>query len=267
MRAFYINLADAAERRAALEAGFAARKSPGWELARVEAATAAEAAALPGRASPREKACFLSHLRAVEASLSVDGPSWILEDDVAFGPNSFPLIDGFVADRAEAGWDILLADFCIGHLGQILRFMDMGRDLFPARRAVTLDLRPVLFSGAMSYVVAASAKRAILDLHAGGDAIDLPYDVFLRQAVRSGNLRAAGVFPFATTLQPQAERSQVGGENSVETDFLLRSLSRALWFDRDLSALLPGLETRIRDHPEARVYGAILGALLFARRK
>ncbi len=269
MRGFFINLADAAARRTALVAGFAAHRLPGWELARVEAVSAAavEAAAVPGKLSWREKACFLSHRRALDAAAAVDGPSWIMEDDVAFGADSFRLIDAFTAKQAETGWDILFTDIGIADLDQGLRLIDKGRKFLADRQAGLLELQPVNFTAAASYVVAASAKAKLRALLAEDAAPDLPYDLFLCRAVRTGRLRAACIFPFATTLSELSDRSQVQPEDAAATDLPLAAFRRALWFNRDLAAQLPKAEALIRDNAEARLFGAVVGALLFAPHK
>jgi GR25 family glycosyltransferase involved in LPS biosynthesis len=267
MQAFFINLAEASARRQELVSGFAARRTFGWNLSRVEAVGAAEAAAAPGRIAPAEKGCFLSHRKAVAEALSAEGPVWILEDDIAFGEHSFSLVDAFIAVRKPSEWDLLVTDIGIGHLVQVLHLLDAGRRMLAAHQATLLDLKPLDFTSAASYVVAADAKQKLFDLHAGDAALDVPYDVFLRRAVRAGKLRASCIFPFATTASASARRSQVQTEATAGTDFLLEAFRRVLCFDRDLAALRPELEALIRDNAEARTYGALIGALLFAARK
>ena len=102
---------DQAERRRALESNFQANNSLQWSLRRVEAVPAMEVAdKIPGRIGHGEKACFQSHIRAIELAKQSDGHVLIAEDDIAFGSRSFAAIESALALVPEDSWDIIYTE-------------------------------------------------------------------------------------------------------------------------------------------------------------
>ena len=95
MRCFYINLDAAAQRRDLLEKNFAQHRGNDWTLTRIAAVDADYVIAngIGGSSTSTEKACFLSHKKAIRESMTIDEPVLILEDDAVFGENTCKIID------------------------------------------------------------------------------------------------------------------------------------------------------------------------------
>src|SRR5689334_13813076 len=95
MRCFYINLDAATQRRRSLETNFAQTGKSDWSLTRIAAIDAAyvEANAIVGTAKPPEKACFLSHRKALLESMNDDEPVFMLEDDAMFGSDTCNIVE------------------------------------------------------------------------------------------------------------------------------------------------------------------------------
>jgi hypothetical protein len=96
-----------------------------------------------------------------------------------------------------------------------------------------MDLARVLFGSSQSYVVGAKSIEKVIALYDSeiANGLNAPVDIFLRQQVRKGELRAACIFPFITsgrfedvvnsTIADQGERV---GRPSVLVTAVLRYL-------------------------------------------
>src|SRR5689334_1969428 len=150
MKCHYINLDDATARRANLEAAYRAANPPAaWELVRIPASGPAAAGGLPGAISPPEKACWLSHRRAVEASLVDDSPVLVVEDDVRFSPRTFPIL-GALAE-ADPEWDVLYTDVILTDADTMVSFARDWPLLGRAGNFRLHDLAKVPYVGAAGY--------------------------------------------------------------------------------------------------------------------
>jgi GR25 family glycosyltransferase involved in LPS biosynthesis len=262
MRCIYINLADAADRRARIEATFARCAPAGWRLERLEASGPADVADIPGPLTPAEKGCFLSHRRALEAACAEPGDVMILEDDADFTARSFAVLEQLAA-ATEGGWELLWTDPSLMAVREFVSCAVDYPELAASGRFRVTDLRGVVFTGATAYVVREAAKRGLLDRLAGA-TFDRPYDLKLRDLVHAGEVRGAYVFPFVTTLAGQADQSTIIGQAPLHER--ARNLFRRLMFiDRDLAgcrAAAAALSERAEADDHAMVCSAILGALL-----
>ena len=84
MNIYYINLDSAHARRANIEQNLGAFAGRDFEIKRVQAYDTCfvEKNGIHGTIRPAEKACFLSHIKAIKMSCEDPGPSLIVEDDV-----------------------------------------------------------------------------------------------------------------------------------------------------------------------------------------
>jgi GR25 family glycosyltransferase involved in LPS biosynthesis len=238
MEAYFINLDEAAERRTLLADAFHAMAPPTWHLNRVAALTPADVAArdIPGRIRPTEKACLLSHRRAIEMSLASDGPSLILEDDALLGPTLFARFDSLspVLDNPE--YDIVYTDVCIPGVHAMIDLFITYRDLIARGTLNFINLRKQVFAGATAYFVTRTAKRKLLGLLDEARVLDLPYDLLLRKWVHEGRLNALSVFPFLTSLSDHADASQIQLEHSEVANATWNAFRRIMWIDADARA-------------------------------
>ena len=122
------------------------------------------------------------------------------------------------------------------------------------RTVVPLDLAKLPFYGANAYIVNGKFFDKVLACIDSGLPIDTEYDIFLSISISKGMLKAPVLFPFLTTLSPNAAVSQIQ-RSSIDTVNLARNIFRnMLWlesvpasFEEDLKEL----ETRIADSGHA----------------
>src|SRR5208282_5842379 len=101
MECLYINLDTATDRRTSIENSFDKYRRGNWTLRRVIGVDAAsiETAQISGILSSAQKACVLSHRKAVGESLGNDDHVMISEDDTIFGESTFKHIDAILAPK------------------------------------------------------------------------------------------------------------------------------------------------------------------------
>lgn len=265
MRTYYINLDAAADRREFLENNFRQCASAGAELVRVPAVSVSdiEHQGVPGRLRASEKACLLSHRKALAASLEDPGHSLIVEDDALFGPRTFSLLATLPALDDET-LDIVYPSVLIGDPVSVIRQFYTRRTQIDKRETCTIPLENHIFSGADSYVVRRGAKQKLLRLLDDSSSYDVPYDLLLQRWIRGRKLRAVAVFPFLTSLSPKADASTNGNGNLrwLASNCLRRLMS----LDRDhypgnAMEVMKEVDAAI-DDPEADDIARILRVLL-----
>ena len=202
MRCLYINLDAASERRAALEASFAQNRTADWELHRIPARDSnfVRRHEVPGHLNPCEKACYLSHLTAIEMVAGLNEAALVVEDDTMFGPHTFALTQALVGqENPQPAWDMMFTDVGFCHPVVVAQLLMMRRQL---ARSHTIDLKPLKGAGffaASGYVVnPRSAARVLNELKV--DSFDVPFDLACRQKVDRGSINGVFTFPFLTTL-------------------------------------------------------------------
>ncbi|HEY4374840.1 MAG TPA: glycosyltransferase family 25 protein [Burkholderiales bacterium] len=271
MECYYINLRKQAQRREFLEKNFARYKRPGWYLNRVKAVDSQQVAAadVPGAIRQSEKGCFLSHRLALKAALEAPGHSLILEDDAMFGPSSCAAIEGALHSMGEEGWDLAYTDLGIYHPPLMAAMLHMRKELAGGEADhLLMDARELTFAGATAYIVHQRFKQPLLEL-LEVPALDRPYDVFLRDLLLAGRLRARVIFPFPTSLSPLADFTQIQESDAVAADRVFNSFRRFIWKDRDIQDVFASLDTLPPDFidEEAEAFARIIGAAVSSRLK
>jgi GR25 family glycosyltransferase involved in LPS biosynthesis len=231
MRVTYINLDRETGRRTGLEANFAAHNQHGWTLSRFSAldAAALDAQGIQTTLRPSEAACFLSHRGAIEQSLVWPGNAMILEDDCQFGASTQQLVVDAIRNMPR-DWDLLYTDICVPNFQAMIELFLLRRQR--ASRASLIPLRGMPFAGATAYVINEKSKPVLAELFAQCD-LDIPYDLWLRQLVYDGVLTAFATFPFATTLSPEAETSQIQGADQASINAVWNGFRRMMWYQAD----------------------------------
>jgi GR25 family glycosyltransferase involved in LPS biosynthesis len=251
MECHYINLANAVERRSALEANFARCRREGWELKRFAALdeATAEKNAIRGKRSWREKGCFLSHKSVMERQPD-DGRSFmVLEDDAQFGLTSLEVIEGFLAENSSAQWDLLFTDINPVQI-DIMMMLALNRPkLMERRMVIPLDLSRISFVGATAYVVNGASRRKLLAYLEAGIPVDTEYDIYLNQGMANGAIKAAALFPFVTTLSEHSTETQIQSANATTTNRARAVFRRRMWIESSedsYSADLALVESRLQ---------------------
>lgn len=228
----FINLATAHERRAAVEASFAAASPSGWALERFEALTPADISETPGTLKPAEKACFASHRAALGRHLADDEPVLLAEDDVVFSSKAFGVLDMFL-ERAPH-WDVIFTDIALFDLGLMVQLARRRDEMVRRGEFQVTDIGARSVAGATSYVVRGEAKARLHAELSAAEALDQPYDLFLRDLGRAGKLKMGVCFPYLTTVSPLADRSQIQAGSDLVFDETLSAFRRLMFVERDL---------------------------------
>jgi GR25 family glycosyltransferase involved in LPS biosynthesis len=269
MDCLYINLNRQIARRQFLERNFAESRLDGWSLSRVEAEDASSLSQEPvaGTLRNSEKACFLSHRKAIRQSLRSTGHVMVVEDDALFGKNSCRNIQTAIASLPESEWDLLFTDVCITQANVMFDLFVTRRRLAEDRRAVFLDLKQMPFAGSTAYVVNSGSKAKLLDVLGQADPLDTPYDLYLRSQIRASNLRARVIFPFPTSLSELADDSSVQVDDASTPDLIWNAFRRLVWAERDAERSLRSLERLDSDNldAESRAFALILAARMSPR--
>lgn len=264
MECFYINLESATARRQTLEASFIQSARPGWTLKRWPATTAAqvEANAVPGRLPSAHKACFLSHHALIADRAERPGHLMVLEDDAIFGTRTCELVDQILANNPELSWDILWTDIAVTDPAGLLQFAKLRRQLTGRGDALVIDLAQVSYAGATAYIIHEKAKARVAHMLSEASAIDVPYDLRLRQFVYEKRVSGHVVFPYLTTVSRHAFQSSIHVNTDNCNEVIWNAFRRLSWWERDLEAeqaLIFELTPQICDL-EASLYGLLLGA-------
>jgi GR25 family glycosyltransferase involved in LPS biosynthesis len=263
MKAVFINLETAEARRAQIEAGFAGAPNEGWKLTRFSAVRAAEVEHAPGSIEPAEKACFESHRRLIAENLGNDDPLFVLEDDAAFSSFTFPFLER--AAKAPGDWDVLFTDVAFLQLGYMVKAARDWDRLVNSGQVEVVPLQGSAFVGSTAYLVRGTAKTKLHKLLQGATAFDAPYDIFLRDLVAAGTLKAAVCLPFLTSLAVEGAQSQI--RESIDPQRLAFDEFRRLVFvERDLEKSRPAVEAIRAQVSEAdQMAGLLLAAACLAR--
>jgi hypothetical protein len=201
----------------------------------------------PSKIGPGETGAFLSHARALEQAQGASLPVHILEDDALLSEHVRPVIEDAIAAGLFENFDILFTDiFVHAHVG-MLKGLKTAFDsvALPPSRPLrladlkVLDLARENFACLTSYVVGPKSFDRILALYRAelekGPA--KPVDLFLRDCVLEGRLRAGLVFPFVTSfrLDEIAESTIGAGAAVAKPSVMVLAVLRYLFFvGRDL---------------------------------
>jgi len=239
MECFYINLASAADRKDKIETNFQACKKPGWTLSRFAAIDTdyVKNQNIQGRAKPAEKACFLSHKILIGSKLAEGKTFFILEDDAIFGARTCDLVDTILRQNRNLDWDILFTDVCIPEITTMFELLKYRRKLGSEKLEIAfMDLSKTVFAGSTAYLVNAKSRQKIYDLLDAARAVDLPYDLYLRQLIRNSLLKGFSLFPFVTSLSDFSEASQIRSMDVTTIEFAWNMFRKMIWVERNMES-------------------------------
>jgi GR25 family glycosyltransferase involved in LPS biosynthesis len=267
---YYINLERSAARRQAFEQQLLAL---GLETLYTRF-PAIDGASLRGKASPikpGEIGCFHSHVAALRAASGTKTCVHILEDDAVLSENVRPVLESAIAANLFDRYDILFTDMFVNcHLGLLKFLKDAFRKVpIPLSRPLrvedlqVIDLAQQNFSCLTSYAVAPRAIDRILALYhqelAAGPRS--PVDLFIRDCVLSGKLRAACLFPFVTTFDlKEVAASTIAGAGAAKPSVMVMAALRYSFFvGRDLSYAQSCLDAAMRGCKRPDAHEQLIG--------
>jgi GR25 family glycosyltransferase involved in LPS biosynthesis len=267
LNVYFINLESATDRRSTLEANLR-EMAPHWRIHRIKAVTREEASLQPpfnAADNSSATACYLSHLKAIEAALSSEGPAVIMEDDTQLGRQSAALIEQLLNSLPSESWDLLYGSVTYMNLAQT---QAACRHLREARRTDTILLQnagEIDFACATTYVIHPKAKKKLLEL-LKETPINPGYDFRLKQIFQQGLLRGLIPLPFLTSVSKHSVHSQLNqnGWHDQATDIVLNSVRKLFFVEQDLREIREDLNSlgKTFHEDELEVFGAIQARLL-----
>ncbi len=261
MKSVFINLDRDIARRADIEQSFAAANPRNWTLERFPAVDIKYVTehAIPGRITPAEKGCFLSHKHIMMQNAHQTESFFITEDDAVFSPNTHRIIEDLLQKiEGAAEWDLLFTDIGIPAISVMVDVLNMTQNLFKKGSIELVNLAQLgSFFGSTAYVINHKSIPKILKLM-GDDPLDLPYDLFLRSMIYKGMINAYVTVPFITTVSDGGLSSSIQATEHAKTDLVWNLFRKMVWlnggdFDPTevLNKLLGDLD------PRSRQYGAL----------
>lgn len=251
----FINLDRASDRRSAFEAGFETAAAGRATLTRFPAVDGDHNT--PGLCSPGEKGCFLSHRVVLERA---EGPVMVFEDDAIPSPRLFDVLPNL----AKTDFDLIFTDIGVGDAQDLVE-LGQFREAQPPGALRVVDLGNVrTWFGTTAYVAMDAGRLRLLAAMRGAEAIDVPFDLFIRKLVRQKQLRAGLCVPFLTNTRPAP--SQIGGYVQRERHARLAQGFRDMLFvDRDLAECRRQMLSLWNECEEtAQLYGALLAGRVSA---
>ncbi|MFM0324015.1 glycosyltransferase family 25 protein [Caballeronia glebae] len=245
MNIYFINLDASTERRTSIETNLGELAGSEHRVHRVPAYDSAfiEKRGIPGLLRPNEKACYLSHMKAIELSIDDPGPSLILEDDAIFGTNTASLLTRLSAELEEK--DIVFTDLCVPTASWMMRLFQLRRSL--KDQVSVYDTRQIDFAGATAYTLNARSKIKLLEILKSIESLDTAYDLVLKNLVLHGTLTSGFVFPFITSISPLSSCSQVQPASEKLNPLVWDAFRRLAFLDS--ATFFPSLQQEIEAIP------------------
>ncbi len=271
VKAVYINLDSAIERREAIEKFFDDSGKSGWSLLRQPAVNVSDSNYKGPRLchtgagrtlSPAEEGCYLSHRSVIDLYAGRDVPLLVLEDDALLTSHSFEIIDGFLNSKEADAWDLIFTDVIIPNSDGMVSLFKLKKSL--AERSLrVIDLSTLPFAGATAYVVKQGIASKLVEWLSEPVFESMPYDMAIRKLIYERRLRACVLFPFPTSVNAYANQSQIQDVNASTADLLWNTFRQMVWIGAEPTSFqktLQAIEEMYVDE-DGRALGIILSAL------
>ena len=266
MECFYINLDIASNRKLNIENNFLENKIGQWSLTRFPAIDVkyVEHHKIAGKLRSAEKACFLSHKFAIKQNLNSREPILMMEDDAEIGKSTCAVLDNFIENGNKFEWDIMFTDVCFTRPTVMIELIQLRKQLSVRNEIRMLNLADFVFGGATSYILNPKSLEKVFHLLDAKTALDIPYDIYLRELIRENKLKGFVIFPFVTTLSSVSDKSQIQLEETANTDLVWNTFRKMIWMDRKLEDSESSLNKINRDicDEESKKFGTIISACI-----
>jgi Glycosyltransferase family 25 (LPS biosynthesis protein) len=205
----YINLERSSDRRASMDRQLRALGLT-RQYARFEAVEGRDALTDPGSITRGEYGCFASHARLLTEAATGSCHVHVLEDDVLLSPELPVVMDGLCRRGVLDTYDLIFTDTFVPLDLAHIRFYEQAYrrgetaagESAPFQDVSLLDLRGICWACTSSYVAARRSIGRIAALL--NDALlagpRKPIDLYLRDLVDRGELKAAVCMPFVTSI-------------------------------------------------------------------
>ena len=211
IKGYYINLDRSTERRRTIESQLD-RLGLGGTYGRFPAIDGNPLGARGAHLKAGEIGCLVSHHALLKRVASLEQWTHVVEDDVVLSTVTFPTLTDVARRGMTEKYDLLFTDTVIPI---DLKYMRHYKQIFDSnvvrnaagrmeriRNFALVDLKGSSFAGTTSYLVnsASAAKLAgLLDREIAAGPTQ-PIDLFIRQKVGEGLLRAGVLVPFVTSV-------------------------------------------------------------------
>lgn len=245
-KGYYINLDKSKERRQILEKQLSKYNL----LSRYDRYPAAAGNVLNVNApkiSPGAVGCYTSHYLLLK-SLAQESSSThihIIEDDVLLSPLVGSAINWVIESGVIDQWDLIYTDMWLPPFVPQVHELNILFDRCTSRNRAgivesvkgytMLNLKDRQFAGSVSYIVNRNSIPKISNLLAEGMQSELtsPIDIFYRKKIWGGEITAACLFPFVTTVDVlqnyQSNISNIDDANRQKS-ILSSSILRNMYF-------------------------------------
>lgn len=239
MKYFFINLDSCVDRREFVFENFKNTSSGEKRIDRVSAVDIEHIIndGVSGTIRQNEKACYLSHYKAIQSSLVHNDHIFIAEDDVLFCDQSTLVIEKVINSIDTDSWDIMYTDTCFPHIDSMMNLFSKRRQFDIDGKFHLLNLLNFRYCGATAYIINSASKQKILDLLPTNE-LSFAFDISLRQLIHNKKIRGLSLFPFATSLSKYAENSQIQEGEDLLSDLLFNTYRRLVWLGRDIESVL-----------------------------
>ena len=264
MRCFYINLDASTQRKSFIEENFAKYRKAHWSLDRISAVDAkyVHSHAVPGSIRDAEKACFLSHKKAILQNLDNDENIFILEDDAMFGRRTCDSIENMLNGARELEWDIIFTDLVIPNIATMANLLILRQKLVAQNRVQLLNPKNLIYAGATAYIINKKSKRKIHHLLESLNSLDIPYDLFLRRLISKSNISGYVIFPFVTSLSEFSELSNIQTPATRDDNLIWDLYRKMVWLEGDIAQYQPILDDISKKlGAEEKAFGVLWAAL------
>jgi GR25 family glycosyltransferase involved in LPS biosynthesis len=232
---YFINLDRRIDRLKSLENDFNLYLDNKIQVTRVSGVDAAGNNLLKSEdlISNAEKACYTSHIKAIECSLQSNTHSLIIEDDVCFSNHTQQILSSILCSKLMEGVDICFAELGLENMTQYPPLFALKNKLSLQNKASLIDLDHYRFHGATAYIINQHSKKKLLDLIQGKSSLNQPYDEDISQWVREGKIIAKCILPFPITLNPLEFSSDIRNDRTHFYTNIRLAIRRVLGVDYD----------------------------------
>ena len=270
----YINLDRCPDRRAEIETELA-RVGLAQKYRRFAAADGNTLNLLQPRLNNGEMGCFISHYLLLKENLGTVQHLHVLEDDTVFAKCFDQVITRIIESGEIDAYDILYTDASLPLSNEAYKNFKALYDEIVTRdaagklkNAAFQILKPdqQMFPNTNSFLVNRKSLEKIYRLYEeelmrGAQA---PIDLFLRNAIEAGTIKAGCIFPFITCARPERSmHSLVRKVPDVTLKFTAAGIARYSFFiDCDWKECEAMLQRLIPVPPEQDRHAAILSHVL-----
>lgn len=205
--------------------------------------------------SPGKIGCWVSHMNAIRSGLDHDYHMHILEDDFQL-TEGFPLLLKYLTDKKDEAldWDILFTDFTLAitkNVFAVKEYISKINSLYSKKLFSIEDALSLYAAGNSSYIVNRRSKDKIASILENGLGAKIPKDLYLREKVRKGEIKAAVTLPFLTTLDDLFMESDILGTIDNKNPSIIFNVlfRKSLSWGADTKSILRTIKKRLAAQP------------------